>query len=101
MDVPKNSDLPEKRRRNTYKQPKLRTMFSIQPGLLKLVDEAAEKDFTTRSEIVRIALLWYLRPQGRDLATVDPDEIYKILRRREGLRGMRALMRNTEISHLE
>lgn len=57
--------------------------ISMHPGLIKMVDAAAEHDFTTRSDIIRTALLWYLRPQGRDLDQADPDVIVKTLQRRK------------------
>lgn len=69
----------------THKQKMVRVNISINQGLLKLLDEAAEQDFTTRSDVIRQALLWYLRPQGRDLALIDPDEIFKTLKRRKAL----------------
>jgi metal-responsive CopG/Arc/MetJ family transcriptional regulator len=66
----------------THKVPMSRINISIYDGLLELVDNAAEEDFTTRSDIIRSALLWYLRPQGRQLQQVGPDAILKTLQRR-------------------
>lgn len=73
-----------------------RINLSIQQGLLDMIDEAAEKDFTTRSDIIRIALLWYLRPQGRELDQADPDAILKTLKHRQSSAAMRDIIRNTD-----
>lgn len=59
-----------------------RINLTISPRLLQHLDEAADKDYTTRSEIIRQALLWYLRPQGRDLDQQDPEVILKVLKQR-------------------
>ena len=61
----------------------VRLNISMSPQLITLIDEAAEQDFTTRSELIRTALLWYLRPQGRELAQADPEIILKTLKRRQ------------------
>jgi metal-responsive CopG/Arc/MetJ family transcriptional regulator len=60
-----------------------RINISIPDGLLALIDEAAAKDFTSRSDIIRVAVLWYLRPQGRDLDQADPEVILKTLQHRK------------------
>lgn len=76
-----SSEKPAKRR-NSRKGRMKQIAISIPNDLLKQVDEAAKQDYTSRSDIIRIALLWYLRPQGRDLAKLSPEEIYKILNNR-------------------
>lgn len=60
-----------------------RINISIPDGLLDMIDEAAKKDFTNRSDIIRAAVLWYLRPQGRDFGQADPDEVLKTLQNRK------------------
>lgn len=62
----------------------VRITLTIQPGLLDIVDEAAEKDFTTRSDIIRTALLWYLRPVGGRPQEYgeEQEELYTLLRQR-------------------
>lgn len=57
-----------------------------------MVDKAAKEDFTTRSDIMRTALLWYLRPQGRELQQVEPDVIYKTLQHRKARLGLRKML---------
>jgi Arc/MetJ-type ribon-helix-helix transcriptional regulator len=59
-----------------------RINISIPDGLLDMIDDAAKKDFTNRSDIIRAAVLWYLRPQGRDFGQADPDEVLKTLQNR-------------------
>lgn len=58
-------------------------MLAMPEGLLKLVDENAKKEFTTRSSLIRTAINWYLIPQGRELAKLDPDTIFETLQRRK------------------
>lgn len=77
----------------THKQKMVRINISINEGLLALIDKAAAEDYTTRSDIIRQAALWYLRPQGRDLAETDPDIILKTLQRRKALASSRKRMK--------
>lgn len=74
---------------HTHKAPMIRINISIQQGLLDKIDEVARQDYTTRSDIIRMALLWYTRPQGRELKEVDQDEILKTLQRRKQMRQSR------------
>jgi metal-responsive CopG/Arc/MetJ family transcriptional regulator len=67
----------------THKVPALRINLSLPEGLIRMIDDAADKDFTSRSDIIRVAVLWYLRPQGRDLADTDQDEILRTLQHRK------------------
>ena len=59
--------------------------LSIAPGLLELVDEVAEKEFTTRSDVIRTALLWYLRPIGGEQFNYQDEQeaLLELLRRRK------------------
>lgn len=74
----------------------VRTNITIAKPLLTLVDEAAQKEYTTRSDIIRTALLWYLRPQGRELERLDPEEIYKLLRQRHLKAGIKKMLKDNE-----
>ena len=60
----------------------VRIAITLSQDLIDLADKAAEKDFTTRSDIIRTALLWYLRPQGRELDQTDPETILRVLNQR-------------------
>mgnify|MGYP001604753500 CR=1 FL=1 len=73
-----------------------RINISIADGLLEMVDKVAAEDFTTRSDIIRAALLWYLRPQGRELAHTDPKEILKTLKRRQTHAAMKQHFKKVE-----
>jgi len=77
----------------THKRKMVRISLSINESVLELVDEAASKDFTSRSDIIRQSILWYLRPQGRDLAQTDPDLILKTLKQRQGRAAIRQMMK--------
>ncbi len=64
----------------------VRVNLTISRKLLKQVDSAAEQDFTSRSDIIRAALLSYLRSAGRtglDLELTDPDVLLKTLQTRK------------------
>ncbi len=71
--------------------------LTIATGLLQQVDIAAEKDYTTRSDLIRTALLWYLRPQGRDLDQTDPEVILKTLQHRHSQVQMRKMIKDVNI----
>lgn len=76
-----------------YGQNMKRINLSIPEGILSMVDEAAKQDFTTRSDIIRSAVLWYLRPQGRDLRDIDPEVVVEIMQMRKALKSSRQLKR--------
>lgn len=94
-------DHPDKPQRRSYKTAATRLTISLPQGLLELVDQAAKADFTTRSDIIRIALLWYLRPQGRDLAETDPEAIFKTLKHRRSMATLRAMLKDQELDTQE
>jgi metal-responsive CopG/Arc/MetJ family transcriptional regulator len=56
---------------------------SLSPFLIDRLDQIAKDEYTNRSYIIRMALLYYLRPQGRELDGADPDTIFKILQHRK------------------
>jgi len=85
------------KQRRTHKAKSLRITITIPDGLLDIIDKAADQDYTTRSDIIRLAVLWYLRPQGRDFTQVDPDEILKTLQHRKALVGVRKMTKDINI----
>lgn len=91
--------LPGQLKRHRQAAKMTRLNLSLPQGLIDMVDKAAAKDFTSRSDIIRMAVLWYLRPQGRDLDQADPDAILKTLQHRQALAGMKAMMQ--EIGELD
>lgn len=54
----------------------------IPQKLLDEVDKTANNDFTTRSEVIRAALLWYLRPDGVNFGQTEPDMLLAALQKR-------------------
>ena len=86
--------MSEPKKRRTHKAKMGRIMISMPASLLDMVDKAAKEDFTTRSDIIRMAVLWYLRPQGRDLAQTDPDIILKTLQHRKARVGIRQMLKD-------
>ncbi|HEY5442042.1 MAG TPA: ribbon-helix-helix domain-containing protein [Candidatus Saccharimonadales bacterium] len=79
--------------RRTHKAKAVRIMISLPEGLLAEIDKAAEKDYTSRSDTIRMAILWYLRPQGRDLDQTDPEQIMKTLQHRQTRAGLRKMLK--------
>jgi metal-responsive CopG/Arc/MetJ family transcriptional regulator len=71
-----------------------RINISISKQLLHDIDKAAKQDYTTRSDIIRIAALWYLRPQGRELDKLDPETIYNVLRQRHMRAGVNKMVKD-------
>ena len=70
-----------------------RVNISMSKQLLELIDKEAGCDFTTRSDIIRIATLWYLRPQGRELRQTDPETILRTLQDQRRKQGINLLLR--------
>lgn len=68
---------------NSHNKDTIRINITMHRQLLQITDEAAKNDFTSRSDIIRIALLWYLRPLGRDLNQADPEAILKVIKQRK------------------
>lgn len=84
-------------KRNTHKAKMVRVNLNLPGGLLDMVDKAAAKDFTTRSDIIRMSVLWYLRPQGRDLDQSDPDTIYKTLQHRQARVAIKKMIEDMDV----
>lgn len=77
-----------------HKQRMVRINLNVAEGLLKIIDKAAQEDFTTRSEIIRAGVLWYLRPQGRDPSHADSNQVLKTLQHRKIRAATRAMLRD-------
>jgi len=56
--------------------------LTIPKLLLEQVDITAERDYTTRSDVIRQALADYLRQYERATGGLEPEAALKILRRR-------------------
>jgi hypothetical protein len=96
-DDTRNKTVRPKKYQKHHADNMVRFNLCISRELLKKVDAAAEQDYTTRSDIIRAALLWYLRPQGRELAETDPDVILKTLEHRRALVSMKETMRGVSM----
>ena len=94
MSKPSSQQPKPRHKRTTYKENMTRISLSISPGILDLVDSAAKQDFTTRSDIIRMAILWYLRPQGRELDQTDPKIILKTLQHRQSRLALRKMLKD-------
>lgn len=84
-------DLSSRRPRNlsnrptkykTHYQNATRINISMSHLLIDEIDKVAEAEYTTRSDIIRMAVLWYIRPQGRDHLSTSPEQILRTLQRR-------------------
>lgn len=68
--------------------------LSMSESLLERVDAAAEQDYMSRSELIRAAVLWYLRPHGRDLEHLDDwRTVLKTLEHRRALVESKKMMK--------
>lgn len=61
----------------------VRIHLSLTPGMLELLDKAAKDDYTTRSDLVRTAIFWYLRPAKPNYRYTDPAEAQKTTKYRK------------------
>lgn len=86
-----------KRRPSSANTDTIRINLTISKALLERVDEAAKQDYTTRSDIIRVGLLWYLRPQGRDLDQTDPDTVLKMLNQRRAKAYLNKVIKENNI----
>ncbi len=75
---------------------------TIPRKLLDQVDDAADRDFASRSEIIRAALLWYLRPDGVNFGLTEPEALLAVLKREETRKGLNKLIKQrTQYRKLE
>lgn len=81
----KKPEKPKKRQSRRAKSTRINLIIS--DNLLKMIDQAAKKGFTTRSDILRTAVVWYLWPQGRNFDKSNKnnllDEIIRPLNQRK------------------
>jgi metal-responsive CopG/Arc/MetJ family transcriptional regulator len=84
----------KKSRAHCTKSDTVRINLTISKTFLERIDEAARHDYTTRSDLIRVALLWYLRPQGREFDELDPDVIFKTLKQRHDQAALRKMLKN-------
>lgn len=89
-----NSNRPTKYTKR--RAPNVKVTLTLPKGLLDLVDRAAVTDYTTRSDMIRMALLWYLRPQGRHAADLNDEEIFKTLHHRRTRANMKQSLKDLE-----
>lgn len=64
-------------------QPSIRIHVTVSQSLLDMIDERAIKDCTTRSGLIRQALIWYLYPVGQVGEVLDEEALLRFLRRRK------------------
>ncbi len=75
----------------------VRVNITISKALLKRVDEAARQDYTSRSDLIRQSLLWYLRPQGRDLDQANPEVIVRALQQRKARAELNRIAKDLDL----
>ena len=92
-----NRSVPKRKYRPRSTEKSIRFNLTMSPELLKRVDAAAKQDYTTRSELIRMALLWYIRPQGRALDQTDPTVILKTLKHRHARTKMKEMTKDINI----
>lgn len=88
------------------KEPMARVLLCLPKGLLEATDQEARLNYMSRSDLMRRALLWYLRPAAKarrhdghteeeeteELYT-DPGELLKILQHQKARASIRAMLR--------
>ena len=79
----------------------IRINLTISKSLLRRVDDAAKQDYTTRSDIIRTSLLWFLRPQGREFDQTDPETILKVLNQRKAKAALNKIIREEALDQLD
>ena len=84
------------RRRKSEESVSVRINLTISKPLLEQVDQAATQDYTNRSDIIRAALLWYLRSQGRELDQTDPKAILATLKQRDAQTQLRKMLKDID-----
>jgi metal-responsive CopG/Arc/MetJ family transcriptional regulator len=72
-------------------------MLTIPAALLQRVDATVERDYTTRSDVIRQALLDYLRQLERASGELDIEEAIKILRRKQGMAYLNKMIKNNKL----
>jgi metal-responsive CopG/Arc/MetJ family transcriptional regulator len=75
-----------------------RINLTLAKVLLERVDAAAQRDYTTRSEFIRQALLDYLRVPGLKSEQLDPNEVLKTLKRRQAIAASNKMLKQNELS---
>lgn len=89
------SKTPKTKQKNSSDS--IRINITISKSLLKRVDEAAQQDYTNRSDLIRQSLLWYLRPQGRDFDQADPEVIVRVLQQRKAKAGLNRIAKDLDL----
>jgi hypothetical protein len=91
-----------------------RVLLSLPADLLAAIDHEAKYNYMTRSDLMRRALIWYLRPaaqarrqagftedeQPEELYT-NPEELLKILQQQKLRAGIQAMLRDAKRQRTE
>jgi metal-responsive CopG/Arc/MetJ family transcriptional regulator len=62
-----------------------RINLTLPKALLEEIDKAAVRDFQNRSEVIRAALMWYLRPDRVNFGQTEPEAMLGLLKREVGM----------------
>ena len=89
---PNNKTRSATNKRQMHRAKATRIMISLPAGVITKLDEVARQDYTSRSDVIRMAILWYLRPQGRDFDQTDPEQILKTLQHRQARVSIRKML---------
>jgi len=68
--------------------------LTINKVLLERVDAAATSDYTTRSDVIRQALVDYLRDYERACGDLEPEAALRVLRQRLGRAHLNETLKN-------
>jgi metal-responsive CopG/Arc/MetJ family transcriptional regulator len=84
------------RRKNTSKLGSVKITLTIPELLLGDVDNTAKLDYTTRSDVIRQALVDYIRQYKRACGEMEPEEALKVLKRRLGMAYFNKTLKETK-----
>jgi metal-responsive CopG/Arc/MetJ family transcriptional regulator len=80
--------------RQSHKPRMQRIDLRINKELLLFIDGTAKQESTTRSELIRTAIYWYLMPQHRDASQSKEEYIFETLKHRRQLAASRKWLKD-------
>ncbi|HEX4774667.1 MAG TPA: ribbon-helix-helix domain-containing protein [Candidatus Saccharimonadales bacterium] len=79
------SDTTKTRHRRSHKLATAQINLRINEHFLSRIDEAVKQDCTSRSELIRIAIFWYLMPHHRNFEQSQEDYIFETIKHRKAI----------------
>lgn len=80
------------------KEGSVKISLTIPQQLLKRVDSTAQLDYTTRSDVIRQALVDYLRAYEQACDGMEPERALQVLRRHLGMAYFNKTLKETKLN---